>query len=45
MKNWLPKQPVTREQASQAFLQYLAALEREIAALRARLDDLDGGGP
>jgi uncharacterized protein YceH (UPF0502 family) len=45
MKKWLPQQPVTREQASRQFLEYLAALEREIAALRARLDDLDGGGP
>lgn len=32
MKKWLPQQLVTREQASQAFLEYLAGLERDVAA-------------
>lgn len=32
MKRWTPLQPVTREQASRQFLEYLASLEREIAA-------------
>lgn len=32
MKKWLPRQSVTDKPASLDFLQYLAALEREIAA-------------
>ena len=32
MKKWLPQQLVTRDQASKAFLEYLAGLERDIAA-------------
>lgn len=32
MKRWIPQQLVTRETASAAFLEYLASLEREIAA-------------
>lgn len=32
MTKWLPQQLVTRDPASQAFLQYLASLERDIAA-------------
>ena len=32
MKRWTPQQLVTRDQASAAFLEYLASLEREIAA-------------
>ncbi len=38
MKRWLPQQQVTREQASPAFMEYLASLERELAALQAKLD-------
>ncbi|MCA3303635.1 MAG: hypothetical protein INF98_15845 [Roseomonas sp.] len=32
MKKWLPQQLVTDRQASQAFLEYLAGLERDVAA-------------
>lgn len=32
MKSWLPQQPVTDKQASRQFLEYLAGLERDIAA-------------
>jgi len=32
MKSWLPQQHVTDKQASRQFLEYLAGLERDIAA-------------
>ena len=38
IKQWTPMQPVTREGASPAFLEYLSALEREIIALQGKLD-------
>lgn len=37
MKRWSPNQRVTGEGASPAFLEYLAALERQVLALEAKM--------
>lgn len=38
MKKWNAQQRITAEAASPDFLQYLAGLERDVAALQAKLD-------
>lgn len=37
MKRWTPQQRVTAETASPAFMEYLAALERQVMALEGKL--------
>ena len=37
MKRWTPQQRVTSEGASPAFMEYLAALERQVMALEGKL--------
>jgi hypothetical protein len=37
MKRWGPQQRVTSEGASPAFMEYLAALERQVLALEGKL--------
>lgn len=38
MKKWTPQQAITDRQASPAFMEYLAGLERDLEAMRAKLD-------
>jgi len=38
MKKWTPNQRVTADPASPAFMEYLAGLERDVAALHAKFD-------
>lgn len=37
MKKWTPNQRVTADPASPAFMEYLAGLERDLAALHAKM--------